>query len=347
MSITKQKFGTLENGEEVFVYTLDNKKGLRAEILTYGGIIKNLYVTKDGRETDVVLGRDTLEDYLQNDGFFGAVVGRHANRIPNAEFTIGGTTYKVGANEGKNSLHGGFAGFNKKNWKATESGTDGEPALVLTYTSPDGEEGFPGKLDVKITYTLTAENAIKLHYEAVSDKDTVVNLTNHSYFNLNGHDSGTVDGHTMWLNADFYTPNTDECMPYGEVHSVKGTPFDFTTPKKLGQDIASDFEQIKKFGGYDHNFALSGRGYRKSATLTGDKTGITMEMYTDKPGVQIYSGNCIDEERVCKGGAVYKIHQAVCLETQAFPASTSFSHFPGAFLDKGEKYEYVTEYRFN
>lgn len=346
MSITKEKFGTLKNGESVYVYTLKSISGLEAEILTYGGIIKNLRIEKNGKQTDIVLGRNTLEEYLDNDGYFGAAVGRHANRIPCSEFTINSVTYKISANEGENSLHGGFEGFNAKNWSAEEGGTTDEPSLILSYMSADGEEGFPGNLNVKITYTLTSKNAIVLHYEAVSDKDTVVNLTNHSYFNLNGHNSGTIDEHTLWLNSEFYTPNTDKCLPFGEIHSVKGTPFDFTSPKKLGQDIFSDFEQIKMFGGYDHNFALNGKGFRKCAELKGDKTEIIMEMYTDKPGVQIYSGNCINENKVCKDGAVYKVHQAVCLETQFFPASTAYSHYPSAFLNKNEKYDYTTEYRF-
>lgn len=346
MSITKENFGTLKNGETVYLYTLDNHIGLRAEILSYGGIIKNLFVSNNGNETDVVLGRDSLNEYLDNDGYFGAAVGRHANRIKNAEFIINGVKYKVGANDGNNSLHGGFNGFNQKNWTAAEGGTDSEPSLILSCVSPDGEEGFPGRLEVKITYTVTSKNAIVIHYEAKSDKDTVVNLTNHSYFNLNGHASGTIDGHVLQLNSEFYTPNTDECLPCGEVLSVSGTPFDFRAPKPIGQDIHSDFEQIKLFGGYDHNFAISGAGYRKAAVLEGDKSGIVMEMYTNKPGVQIYSGNCIDEERICKGNTVYKIHQAVCLETQFFPNSTSFSHFPSAFLNKDDKYDFTTEYRF-
>lgn len=342
MSITKELFGTLENGDKVYEYTLDNNKGVKAVILTYGGIIKNLFVNG----TDVVLGRDSLEEYLDNDGYLGAAVGRHANRIKNGEFIINGTIYTVGKNNNGNSLHGGFCGFNQKNWVAEESGSDSEPALILSAVSPDGEEGFPGTLNVKITYTLNSENGLSLHYEAISDKDTVVNLTNHSYFNLNGHDSGTIDNHVLQLNCGFYTPNTEECMPYGEVLSVSGTPFDFRAPKPIGQDINADFEQIQMFGGYDHNFAISGRGFRRAAVLSGDKSGITMETYTNKPGVQIYTSNALDTERLYKGNSKYSIHQAVCLETQFFPNSTSFSHYPSAFLAKGEKYDFTTEYRF-
>lgn len=347
MSIERKVFGKLPTREDVYVYILDNKSGLRAEILTYGGIIKNLWVkNKSSEEIDVVLGRDSLSEYLDNDGYLGAAVGRMANRIKDAHFFIDGQEYKIGANEGKNSLHGGFCGFDKKIWTAQEAGEENSPSLILTAQSPDGEEGFPGKLDIKITYTLTSENALVIEYEAVSDKDTVVNLTNHSYFNLNGHASGDILGHTLWIDSDFYTPNTSECMPSGEILKTVDTPFDFREPKPIGKDIDSGCEQLEMFGGYDHNFVINGRGMRKGACLSGDKSGIMMEMYTDKPGVQIYTANALDEERICKDGAVYKKHQAVCLETQIFPNSTSFSHFPSPILRKGEKYSYRTEYRF-
>lgn len=343
MSITKELFGTLKNGENVYQYTLDNKKGIQAVILTYGGIIKNLFVNG----IDVVLGRDSLDEYLDNDGYLGAAIGRHANRIENSTFTINETVYNVGANENGNSLHGGFLGFDKKNWSAAESGSENEPALVLSATSPDGEEGFPGTLNVKITYMLNEKNGLSIHYEATSDKDTVVNLTNHSYFNLNGHNSGTIDKHVMQLNCGFYTPNTDKCSPYGEILSVSGTPFDFRAPKPIGQDINSDFEQIQMFGGYDHNFAINGVGFRKAAILSGDISGITMEVLTNKPAVQIYTSNALDTERKYKNNSCYNVHQAICLETQFFPNSTTFSHYPSAFLSKNEKYDYITEYRFN
>lgn len=338
--MTKELFGTLENGEKVYQYTLDNKKGLKAIILSYGGIIKNLFV--GGK--DVVLGRDTLEEYLDNDGYYGAAIGRHANRIKKGEFEINGKKYNAAINDEDNSLHGGINGFDKKNWEVIESDT--EETLTLKAFSPDGEEGFPGNLHVTMIYTLTEDNGIVIQYEAVSDKDTVVNLTNHSYFNLNGHDSGTIDEHTLWIDADFYTPNAIDCIPCGEILSVENTPFDFRTPKKIGEGFHSSSEQIKMFDGYDHNFVLNGKGFRKIASLIGDKTDIAMDVYTDKPGVQVYSGNCIDDERICKGGNIYAVHQAVCLETQFFPNSTSYNHFPSAILKKGEKYKFTTEYRF-
>ena len=339
MSITVKEFGKMPSGEVANLYTLDNGKGFSVEITNYGGIIRA--INFNGK--DVVLGRDTLEEYFNNNGYFGALVGRHANRIAKAEFELNGKKYTLAKNNGNNNLHGGIKGWDKALWSAKTIDSD-EPQLILTHISPDGDEGFPGEVNVCVTYTVTAQNSIKIHYEAQSDQDTVLNMTNHSYFNLNGHNSGTVDNHTLWLNADFYTPNTDECMPTGEVLKVSGTPFDFTSPKAVGADFNSDFEQIKMFGGYDHNFPLNGRGYRKFAELLGDT--IKMSAYTDQPGVQIYSGNSIEEGRVCKGGAVYIIHSGICLETQCFPNAMSFSHYPSPILKKGEKYDTTTEYKF-
>lgn len=347
MSITKTSFSKTPDGKEVFCYTLDNEKGLKAEILTYGGIVKNLYVQdKDGNTRDVVLGRDTLEEYLNNEGYYGALIGRHANRIAKSTFTLGNKEYKVGANENGNSLHGGFIGFDQKVWDAQESGEKNSPALILTLTSPDGDEGFPGNLDVKVTYTVTAENSLKIHYEAISDKDTLVNMTNHTYFNLNGHSSGDIYSTVLQLNASHYTPNTDECMPNGEVLSVSGTPFDFRVPKPIGQDIHADFEQIQMFSGYDHNFPISGRGYRLAAKASSPESGISMEVYTDKPAMQLYTGNAIEEGRVCKDGYVYSQHHGFCMETQYFPNAMSFSHYPAPILKAGEKYDFTTEYKF-
>lgn len=339
LSITKEKYGEFE-GKEVFAFTLSNGD-LKAEIINYGGIITKLVY----EGVDVVLGRDSMEEYEKNSGCLGALIGRNSNRIENSEFELNGKVYKLFANNGRNNLHGGKIGFDKKVWDA-EMVDDDEPSLVLSLTSPDGEEGFPGEVKVKVTYTLTNDNGIMIHYEGESDSDTVLNMTNHTYFNLNGHDSGVVDGHTLWLNSEFYTPNSDECMPYGEIHAVNKTPFDFSTDETLGERFVSDFEQIKMFNGFDHNFAISGTGYRLAGKLTGDKTGIEMEMYTDQKGVQIYTANGFDSKRVYKNGAVYGAHHAVCLETQDFPNNLKFSHFPSAILRKGEKYDTTTTYKF-
>lgn len=345
MSITKTNFGKTPDGAKVYLYLLDNGKGLSAEIINYGGIIKNLYVTDNkGNKTDVVLGRETLEEYLKNDGYLGALIGRHANRIAQGEFELNDRKYNVGINEGRNSLHGGIAGFDKKVWGVKEIDGD-EPSIELSIVSEDGEEGFPGKLDVTVTYTLTSENALKINYRAVSDKDTVVNMTNHSYFNLAGHSSGTIDKQILQINSGFYTPNDNECMPTGEVLSVAGTPFDFRAPKPIGQDISSDFEQIEMFGGYDHNFAIEGRGYRKAAIAKCLENGIAMEVYTDKPAMQLYTSNALPEG-IYKDKERYGIHQAFCLETQYFPNAMAHSHYPSPILKKGEEYNFTTEYKF-
>lgn len=341
-----EKIGEV-NGQEVFLYTLDNGNGLRVCVMNYGGIIRNIFVRgKDGAEVDVVLGRGSLKEYLDNSGYFGAAIGRHANRIARGSFELDGRVYRVGVNEGNNSLHGGNIGFDKKVWEAKEAGTKEEPALELSLTSPDGEEGFPGTLQVHMTYRLTKENALKIEYRAVSDKDTVVNLTNHSYFNLAGHASGEMTKQILQINSGFYTPNDDECMPTGEVCAVGGTPFDFRAPKPIGQDIDADFDQIQAFGGYDHNFAIAGRGYRLAATVFCEETGICMAVYTDSPAMQLYTMNSAEEGRVCKDGAVYSVHNAFCLETQYFPNAMSYSHYPSPILPAGKQYKHMTEYRF-
>lgn len=344
MAITKELFGQVEGGE-VYKYTLCGKSGLIVEILNLGGIIRSI-ITKDknGNDVDVVLGRETLEEYKDNKGYLGAAVGRHANRIEDSRFTLNGIEYKVGANEGRNSLHGGFIGFGKKLWSVTEADGD-EPSLIMSLVSPDGEEGFPGTLSVTMTYTVTSKNSLKIHYFAISDKDTVCNMTNHSYFNLSGHDSGTVYDQILQLNSSFYTPNCSECMPTGEVDSVTGTPFDFRVPKPIGQDINADFEQIEMFGGYDHNFAFDGRGFRLFGTAKSLETGISMEIYSDQSAMQLYTANAL-AEGVYKGGAHYGKHNAFCLETQCFPNAMKHSHFPGPVLKKNEAYDTVTEYLF-
>ena len=339
--IEKKEYGRVGE-KEVYLYKLDNGRGLSAEIITYGGILRTL--TFDG--TDVVLGRDSLEEYMNNTGCYGALIGRNSNRIANGEFTLNGVKYTLAKNNGNNNLHGGLVGFGKRVWDSKAIDKE-EPSLVLTLVSADGDEGFPGKVKVKVTYTLTSDNAIKIHYEGKSNRDTLLNMTNHTYFNLNGHASGTVDDHVLKMASGFYTPNTPECMPYGVVEKTEGTPFDFTEGLRLGDGFASDHEQIKLFSGYDHNFALDGFGYREFATLSGDKTGIIMTAYTDRPAVQIYSGNGIDSERVCKAGAKYPVHGGVCLETQVFPNAMEYSHFPSPILKKGEKYDTVTAFRFS
>lgn len=340
MSIEKSQFGE-HNGKVVYAYTLINQNGMMAEILNYGGIIRKLIY----KNVDVVLGRDTMDEYANNEGYFSALIGRNSNRIENSEFELNGKIYKLFANDGRNNIHGGRVGFDKKIWNVKMIDED-EPSLVLSTISPDGEEGFPGTVNIQVTYTLTNDNSLKIHYVGYCDSDTILNMTNHAYFNLNGHSSGNVDGHSLWLDSDFYTPNSDECITTGEICSVKNTPFDFTEADFLGERFKSECEQIKMFGGLDHNFALNGRGYRKVGRCTGDKTGIIMDIYTNQSGIQVYSGNVIEEGRVCKDGAIYGKHHGICFETQAFPNYTKFAHFPDGILKKGEKYDTVTSYKF-
>lgn len=340
MSICISEFGN-HNGSVVYAYTLTNKNGLSAEILNYGGIIRKLIY----KNVDVLLGRDTLEEYLNNEGYFSALIGRNSNRIEGSVFELNRKTYKLFANDGKNNLHGGKVGFDKKIWDAKVIDEE-EPSLVLKTVSLDGEEGFPGTVNVKVTYTLTNDNNLKIHYEGESDADTVLNMTNHAYFNLNGHSGGAIFNHSLWLDSDFYTPNSDECIPTGEILCVKNTPFDFSTKSSIGLKIKSEHEQIRMFGGFDHNFVLNGRGFRKVGELVGDKTGIVMEIYTDQKGIQIYSGNMIEDGRKCKDGIIYGKHHGICFETQAFPNAMKIPHFPTTILKKGEKYDTVTSYRF-
>lgn len=340
MGVLKRKFGNIGN-EEIFIYTLDNGDGLIVEILNYGGIIRSLKY----KGVDVVLGRDSIEEYLSNEGYFGAIIGRNSNRIEKAQFEISNEIYNISVNDGENSLHSGTSCFAYKVWDA-ELVDSLEPSVVLNLSSPDGDGGFPGNVNVKVTYTVTKENSLKIHYEAYPDKDTPINLTNHSYFNLNGHLSGTIDNHTLWINSEFYTPNTNECMPDGEILKVKGTPFELSGNRPLGESFSAKDEQIMMFGGIDHNFVLSGSGFRLSGILTGDKTGIKMEVYTDRPAIQVYTGNVIEQGRVCKDGALYPVHGAVCLETQTFPNAFKYSHFPSSVIKKGEKYDSLTEYKF-
>lgn len=344
MSTERKKIGTTSDGKDVCSYLLDNGRGLSAEILDLGGIIKNLYVCgADGKKVDVVLGRGSLADYETNDGYLGALIGRHANRIKEGRFELNGIEYHAGINEGKNSLHGGKKGFDKKIWNA-EIFDGEEPRLELETDSPDGEEGFPGNMKVKVTYTLTKENALRIHYTAESDKDTLCNLTNHSYFNLAGHDK-KIYNQILQMNSGFYTPNDKEGMPTGEVLSVTGTPFDFRVPKPIGQDINADFEQVKMVGGFDHNFAVEGRGFRTFAVAKCLETGITMEVKSDQDSVQLYTANML-EDGIYKDGAGYGTHSAFCLETQCFPNAMAHSHYPGPILKKGEIYDSVTEYIF-
>jgi aldose 1-epimerase len=344
-SVERMDFGKTPDGTPVELYELTNGR-ITAKVMTYGGIVTELNVPdRQGNAADVVLGFETLDAYIARNPHFGALTGRVANRIAGASFTLDGKEYKLAANNGPNTLHGGKKGFDKVVWKAEDvSGPDG-PAVKLTYVSPDGEEGFPGKLSVAVTYTVTQDDALKIDYSATTDKPTLVNLTNHSYFNLAGQTGGTILDHEMMIAADQYTAADDAYIPTGELKSVQGTPLDFTSPKALGARIA----QIKgEPGGYDHNYVIrpDKRSPALAARVREPSSGRVMEVFTTEPGVQLYTGNFLDGSVMGKG-VVYKKHTGFCLETQHFPDSPHHPEFPSIVLLPGATYKTTTIYKFS
>jgi aldose 1-epimerase len=344
---TSASFGKTADGQEIQLFTLTNAKGMKATISTYGGTLTGLLVPdKDGKMSDVILGFDKADGYLspefkKSNPYFGALIGRYGNRIAKGKFTLDGKAYQVGVNNNGNSLHGGNVGFNQKIWTAKPgTSADGE-TLTLTYLSKDGEEGYPGNLTVTVVYTLTADNALKIDYTATTDKATPVNLTNHAYFNLAQGQSKDVLAHQVTIPADRYTVVDDKLIPTGELKPVKGTPFDFTSPHAIGERIA----QVP--GGYDHNWVLNqATGQHSAATVYEPTTGRTMEVTTDEPGVQFYTGNFLDGSLKGKDGVVYGKHAGFCLETQHFPDSPNQPKFPSTILKPGETYHTTTSYTF-
>lgn len=348
-TIEKSSYGTSAEGAQVDKYTFKNSNGMEVDIITYGGRIINLSVPdKNGNFSNVVLNLSSLEQYEDTNPFFGALVGRYGNRIGNAKFSLNGTEYKLAANNGPNSLHGGLKGFDKVVWNVDEVKEDEDASLKLSYLSKDMEEGFPGNLAVTVTYTLTADNSLEVDYQATTDKTTVVNLTQHAYFNLSGDFSTTILDHELTLNADKLVPVDATLIPTGELIDVKGTPFDFTSPKEIGKEIDADNAQIKKGGGYDHCWVLNdpNAGMRNIATVHDPKTGRIMEVATTEPGVQFYTGNFLDGTLPIPGGGVYAKRSGFCLETQHYPDSPNQSDFPSVTLEPGEKYETKTSFKF-
>lgn len=349
--ITKKAFGKTADGKAVDIYTLTNSSGVEAKIMTYGGAVVSLNVPdKNGKLADVVLGFDSIADYEAHRSFFGALIGRYANRIAKGKFSLGGKQYSLAINNGENHLHGGIKGYNRVVWMAKPSTDAAGANLELTYLSPDGEEGYPGTLNVKVTYTLTEKNELKIVYSATTDKDTVVNLTNHSYFNLAGAGSGDILSHRMMLNADRFTPTDSGSIPIGELRKVKGTPFDFTKPTAIGARINQDDEQLKFGSGYDHNFVLNKKTAGElslAATVYEPASGRVMEVFTTEPGVQFYSGNYLDGAIKGKNGQEYPRRSAFCLEAQHFPDSPNKPQFPTTELKKGQKYSQTTIYKFS
>ena len=345
MAVNMSVFGKYPDGRDIVLYTISNKQGMQAAVTNLGAILVKLLVPDaNGKVEDVVLGFDRGEDYLKNDSFFGAVIGPSANRIAGAAFTIDGTDYQLDVNDGPNNLHSHKEnGYHKQLWTA-ETGDD---CVTFSLKDVDGNMGFPGNKEISVTYTLDDNNTLRLHYHAVSDKKTVLNLTNHSYFNLNGHGSGRMEGHELWLGASRYTPAAAGSIPTGEIASVAGTPMDFTSPKTVGRDIGSDFLQLQMAGGYDHNWVIDGwdGSLRHFATVKGEKSGRTMTAYTTLPGVQFYAGNFIDTQKG-KDGVTYGPRMGLCLETQYYPNSVNQPEFPSCIFGEGKEYDSVTEYRF-
>ena len=341
-------FASTINGKQTALYVLKNASGMQAAITNYGGRLVSLVVPdKDGVPVDVVVGFDKVEDFSRSsEPYFGATIGRYGNRIAKGRFTLEGRTYTLFTNNGPNTLHGGKRGFQDVIWDAT---LQSDSVLVLKYLSKDMEEGFPGNLQTTVTYTLNSDNSLKIDYLATTDKTTVLNLTNHAFFNLNGVGSGSILDHVLQINADKYTPVDSTLIPTGKLAPVQGTPFDFRNPTRIGDRIGAENEQLKNGGGYDHNFVLSevkAENLLHAATVTGDKSGIKMEVHTQEPGLQFYSGNFMQSKNTFRGGAKDDFRTAFCLETQHFPDSPNQPSFPSTVLKPGQEYKTTSVYKF-
>ena len=346
--MTKREFGVTPGGQQATLYTLKNNKGAEISVSDFGALLVSVKVPdRDGVMKDVVLGYDDVEDYVKGICFFGAVIGRSGNRIANASFTLNDVTYQLAANENENNLHSNPDGYEKRVWEVADV-TD--QSIKLHILSPDKDQGFPGNLDLSVTYTLTEENGVEIHYEGICDQDTVVNMTHHSYFNLDGQDSGeNVEEQVLTIHADYYTQVIDsKSIPTGEIAPVAGTPMDFTAEKTIGEEIGAAFEQLEFTGGYDHNYVLNrkGDGVEEMAVAYSKKSGIRMRAYTDCVGVQFYAGNFIGNQ-AGKSSAVYQKRSGFCLESQFYPNAVNTPEFPSPVLRVGEKYDSTTIYQFD
>jgi aldose 1-epimerase len=348
----KRSFGKTEDGQPIDLYILTNKKGMEAAITNYGGTLVSLKVPdRNGKPGDIVLGYDGLIGYENDKAYFGATIGRYGNRIAHGKFTLAGKEYTLAKNDGENHLHGGTKGFNKRVWTARDVSAAAGQALELTYLSKDGEEGYPGNLSVKVVYTLPANsNELRIAYSATTDKETVVNLTNHSYFNLAGQGDADILQHELTLRASRFTPVDPTLIPTGELRPVQGTPFDFTKPTAIGARINQDDQQMKFGRGYDHNWVLDGpmtSSPRLAARAYDPQSGRVLEVLTTEPGIQFYSGNFLDGTIKGKEGKVYKHRYGFCLETQHFPDSPNHANFPSTVVKPGQRYATTTIYRFS
>ncbi len=345
--VQKTSFGKVD-GKDIFLYSLKNSRGMEVSIINYGATVVSIKVPdKKGHVADVALGYDNVDGYVTDKSYFGVTAGRYANRIAKGRFTLDGKTYQIPLNDGPNALHGGKIGFNKRIWE--ERDVPGENAVEMTYLSPDGEEGFPGNLKVKVTFTLTDNSELRLDYFATTDKDTVLNLTNHSYFNLDGQGNGDILGTEMTIHASRMTPVDSTLIPVGDLKSVKGTPFDFTTEHTIGERINQPDEQLKLGRGYDHNFVIDREkpGMVLAVKAYDPRSGRVLEVLTDQPGVQFYTGNFLDGTVHGKGGKKYEYRTGFCLETQHFPDSPNHPNFPTTELKPGERFTSTTIYRFS
>ena len=349
-TITKASFGKTSDGQNVDIFTLTNRNGMEAKITNYGGIVTSLTAPdRNNKFADVVLGFNDLDSYLKGHPYFGALVGRYGNRIAKGRFTLNGVEYKLAVNNGENHLHGGIKGFDKVVWSASPMKTKTGAALTLTYLSKDGEEGYPGNLLVKVVYTLTNNNELRIDYTASTDKDTVTNLTHHSYFNLAGEGNGDILSHLLSLNANSFIPTDAGSIPTGEIRNVQGTPFNFLKSTAIGERIDGNDQQLKFGSGYDHTWVINGRAgvLRQAATAFDPTTGRVMQVWTTEPGVQFYTGNFLDGTLTGKSGKVYQRRNGFCLETQHYPDSPNQPKFPTTTLHKGATYKSTTIYRFS
>lgn len=349
MSITSRNFGTAF-GEPITLYTLENSEGMKTSIATLGGAVVKLFAPdSQGRLADVVLGYDTVDGYVHSTSYQGSLIGRYGNRIGKGRFTLNDKTYQLALNDhGVNHLHGGNRGFNHRVWSVLKTVNSEEPSITLGYISPDGEENYPGTLSVQVTYTLTGDNALSIDYKATTDKDTPINLTNHTYFNLAGYNAGPITDHELWIHAGYYTPVDDALISTGEYRQVMGTPFDFNSAKTICRDLDSDDPQLIAGGGYDHNFVLGDPHVTKTAAIVFEPTsGRVMTVKTDMPCVQFYIGNFLDGTDIGKGGIPLKRRHGFCLETQYAPDSPNHENFPNCILHPGEEYHYTTSYQFS
>ncbi|MDO4619165.1 MAG: aldose epimerase family protein [Lachnospiraceae bacterium] len=344
MTIERSDFGQTADGKKVSAYRVTNSKGAYITVIDFGAVLVDVVVPdRSGSMKDVVLGYHDVASYEKNPSYFGATVGRNANRIEGGCFAIDGVEYELTANENGNNLHSGPDGYHLRMWETSLNEKNG--CVSFTLNSPDGDQGFPGDFKVTVTYMLTEDNKVKIHYEGTASQDTIANMTNHSYFNLNGEGSGTIMEHYLRIDADGYTPVDEHAIPYGTVEPVEGTPFDFRTAKKMSQDADAEDEQLAHTGGYDHNFALNGSGLHVVAEAYSEESGISMTVMTDQPGMQFYAGNFISGP-VGKSGKTYGVREGFCLETQHFPNAVNVLAFDSPRLNAGERYSTTTCYTF-